>query len=458
MVVKVCDAIMGSGKSQAAIRYMNEHTDRKFVYVTPYLVECQRIKDACPDLGFVEPESLKKYRRSKIEHTAVLLQRGENVTTTHTAFKAYTGGMLEAIREHKYTLIIDEALEVFQEARLNRGDLELLTRAGCLSEEDGKLRWVDGAYQGMRMWDIGRMLQSNNLIQVQEGGQSLQYYFWAISHDVLMAFDEVIVLTYLFRSQDFRYYLDLHKIPYRYIGIHRDEGEGPNVFRFVDRPDYVPEYVGHIRDVLHVCEDKSMNLYGSRDKALSIGWLRCHRREQDIMRKHMNTFCRVWCKAKSTDIMWSCYKSQQQYFDMPGFKSNMVPFNMKASNEFRSRFALAYMLNIYPRPDLVKYLDQFGVEYDAEGYALSNMIQWIWRSAIRDGREVWLYLPSQRMRKILNDWMDRLEAGDVFPSDYCAAAEVPRDGIFIPKGLTLRTNDVSGIPSDGVTSLAAAAM
>lgn len=36
-MIKVCDAIMGSGKSSAAINYMNEHPDKKFIYITPYL-------------------------------------------------------------------------------------------------------------------------------------------------------------------------------------------------------------------------------------------------------------------------------------------------------------------------------------------------------------------------------------------------------------------------------------
>ncbi len=35
MAIKVCDAIMGSGKSSAAISYMNEHPNQKFIYITP---------------------------------------------------------------------------------------------------------------------------------------------------------------------------------------------------------------------------------------------------------------------------------------------------------------------------------------------------------------------------------------------------------------------------------------
>ena len=32
--IKICDAIMGSGKTSAAIRYMNE-SDGHFVFITP---------------------------------------------------------------------------------------------------------------------------------------------------------------------------------------------------------------------------------------------------------------------------------------------------------------------------------------------------------------------------------------------------------------------------------------
>ena len=35
------------------------------------------------------------------------------------------------------------------------------------------------------------------------------------------------------------------------------------------------------------------------------------------------------------------------------------------------------------------------------------MVQWIWRSAIRDGGEVYLYIPSKRMRTILTKWIEK---------------------------------------------------
>ena len=42
---------------------------------------------------------------------------------------------------------------------------------------------------------------------------------------------------------------------------------------------------------------------------------------------------------------------------------------------------------------------------EEDAYALSELIQWIFRSAIRDGKEIWLYIPSKRMRNLLIDWI-----------------------------------------------------
>lgn len=43
--VKVCDAVMGAGKTQAAITRMNEDDESNFLFVTPYLDETERVQD-----------------------------------------------------------------------------------------------------------------------------------------------------------------------------------------------------------------------------------------------------------------------------------------------------------------------------------------------------------------------------------------------------------------------------
>jgi hypothetical protein len=49
-----------------------------------------------------------------------------------------------------------------------------------------------------------------------------------------------------------------------------------------------------------------------------------------------------------------------------------------------------------------------GCDIDEDVYALSVMLQWIWRSAIRDGKDITLYLPSVRMRELLVSWINKV--------------------------------------------------
>ena len=64
MEINVVDAIMGAGKSTAAINYINASDDSKrFIYITPYRDEVDRIVEACKDKKFKQPI---KYTKSRV--------------------------------------------------------------------------------------------------------------------------------------------------------------------------------------------------------------------------------------------------------------------------------------------------------------------------------------------------------------------------------------------------------
>lgn len=44
-------------------------------------------------------------------------------------------------------------------------------------------------------------------------------------------------------------------------------------------------------------------------------------------------------------------------------------------------------------------------EEEQEKYALSELLQFVWRSAIREGKAISLYIPSVCMRNILNGFL-----------------------------------------------------
>jgi len=108
--------------------------------------------------------------------------------------------------------------------------------------------------------------------------------------------------------------------------------------------------------------------------------------------------------ARSCTTMWSCIKDLRLDLAPKGFKKAFVVCNVRATNEYRDKTHLAYLRNIYTRSPMLQYFDAKGVKVDLNRYALSELLQWVFRSAIRDEKDVHLYLPSKRMRTLLHEW------------------------------------------------------
>lgn len=70
-----------------------------------------------------------------------------------------------------------------------------------------------------------------------------------------------------------------------------------------------------------------------------------------------------------------------------------------------------YIVNLFMNVNEKKFYQKHGIEVDEDAYALSIMVQWIWRSAIRDGDDIGLYIPSRRMRNLLINWIEKTSKG-----------------------------------------------
>lgn len=89
-----------------------------------------------------------------------------------------------------------------------------------------------------------------------------------------------------------------------------------------------------------------------------------------------------------------------------GYTKGFIACNLRASNKFKSRTAIAYPVNRYISPVFIRFFENNGVTVDEDGFALSEMLQFIWRSAIRDNKEINIYIPSSRMRNLLVGWIN----------------------------------------------------
>ena len=82
-----------------------------------------------------------------------------------------------------------------------------------------------------------------------------------------------------------------------------------------------------------------------------------------------------------------------------------VPFNTRATNDYSNKKVLVYAVNSYLNPVIVQYVRKHEVELNSDTFALSCMLQWIWRSQIRNGKPIDIYIPSKRMRDLMVEWL-----------------------------------------------------
>ena len=104
------DSIMGSGKTTWAIEYMNAHPVERYLYITPFLKECERISRDCPGLDFVMPKDKPFGKRADLHD---LMKQGRNIAMTHELLKIFD--LRETDKEHiekyGYNILFGESPE-----------------------------------------------------------------------------------------------------------------------------------------------------------------------------------------------------------------------------------------------------------------------------------------------------------------------------------------------------------
>ena len=160
--------------------------------------------------------------------------------------------------------------------------------------------------------------------------------------------------------------------------------------------------------MIEIYDGDNLNAVGNVETALSKSWF--HDKDKKPLHKVLKDNLYNWYRhvndAKSDSALWTTFSDSKNLLKGKGFVKGFIPHNMRATNEFRTRDVLAYCLNKYEVPT---YLSIFKSD-DKKGFqdelAISGLIQWLWRSALRDGKPVKLYIPSRRMRGLLMDWLD----------------------------------------------------
>lgn len=398
--ITVVDARMGRGKSSAAIQYMNEHkAEKRFMYITPYLTEVERICECC---DFDQPDS---DRMSKSSELKLHLRQRHNVAASHSLFYLMDEEALALVENGGYTLIIDEEIETVSKVQITAKDFGLITSSLAVVDENGRCSWIDKNYEG-KLSGYKDIADTGSLFVRDETMLEI------LNPDLLTKFDDVFMLTYLFRGSAMEAYLKYAGFDYRIVGI---EGIGRH-YRFSNAPDSPPPLDLH--NLITIVDTDKMNRVGDDRTALSKNWYAARsadNKDIKVLRNNLDNFFRHMTGGSNETRLWTCFKDDADKIMSFGgrYRKNFLQVNARATNEFAAKTDVAYMINRFADPNIVKFFGTCGIEIDLDTFALSGMLQWIWRSAIRNNQHINLYIPSKRMRTLLLNWIDHVSEGGV---------------------------------------------
>lgn len=397
MVIKIVDAPCGMGKTSAAINYMNANKEDRFLYITPYLDEVKRIKENCP--GFKEPQVYG----TKMNGIKYLFNKGENIVSTHSLFMSFNSEIIDLAILHEYVLIMDEVADVVEKLEISEDDTnDILTNYARIDEKTNLLVWTAENYRGK--FEEYKRLCALECITAYGTGDKKILLLWMFPVSVFRAFKQIYILTYLFEAQVQRYYYDLYDCDYVDLWV---KNEGRQFLFTGEQQEYD---ISYLKDLIHILDNEKMNHIGNINTFLSKSWYERNKNNSSMvaLKRNCENFFRNISGTQSNQNLWTTFKDYAPLLKGHRYSRCFVPLNMRATNTYRDRTAVAYLVNVFMQPVVKNYFLLNGVEVNEDLYALSELIQFIFRSAIRDKKEIQLYIPSRRMRTLLQNWIDEV--------------------------------------------------
>lgn len=455
--INIIDAVMGAGKTQYVIKMIGDRhkheeyeytintggedytyspSRRKWLIVVPFKSEVKRFKDELSTLYLHDPEPVHGH---KLYHLAILIKEGLNVVCTHALFELLTPELYKDLKQQNYTLVIDETLDCVDEYKFNRHDLNLLRENKWITPDPvtKRLVWNDeiykvssdrkGAFAEIKsLCDTGSLVLVNDIVLL-----------WEFPIEFIKCFNEIWLCTYMFMGSPFFSYLMSYDFDMNFLTINGNGDCVPWQGSGLDETALKTKF----RSLITLYEGgTAANLIREgRENPYSMGWFR--RQGDDafkMIKASTRNFFENVAKTTSTENGWTVWKEFKSKCEGQGYTKTRNPYqendkaktrkipppkdkdgriieglaygfiaaNAKGSNNWMNVKSMAYLCNTFYHTMIRQYFVEKQIPVYDELYALSEMIQWIWRSRIRNGEPIHLYIPSERMRNLFKMWLD----------------------------------------------------
>lgn len=410
--IKVLDALPGCGKTTAIYKHMDSHQEFPWLYLSPMKDEVEiRLHNDIEHLGLTidffiaEDKSTNRERKTMTHQVLEALKRKENIACTHALMMRFTDEHIKEIKDNGYRVVCDEELNLISAYNdLTKGDIEFLleNKHITIDEADGRISLLSDIGDDTRYADVAMYARMGCLYAAKKRNNFLVLQ---MSPKIIEAASEFILLTYLYQGSIMDTFMTMH---------------GYSSTRFELELLYSEkERIKQLRDLLTIVETPAVKK--AQKYALSASWWRTASKE-DISALEKNFVSIVRASNLSSDLVMHTLpklnhngsdgvdKTSKLFKPAKFDTSNSFVYSTaRATNQYAHKQLAIHMLNIYPNQPVLAYMQDMTYVCDSDNYALSTLLQWLFRGCIRKNEPMKIALFSKRMSLLLKMWLSRVD-------------------------------------------------
>ena len=374
--------------------------NKKYLVILPLLSEVNRVIDQSESILFEQPTTDENEHHTKTESIKELLLTGQNIATTHNMYERLVRLAREGLLDD-YHIIIDEVPDVVKSvsSKTKTSIEEFYLKTGYIElEETGLVRPTNKWRQNKE--EVSDTLNPKILSYAETGCLYLlgeHMFVWAMPSELLSAGLSVTIMTYKSEGSLLTSYLNKLSLPYFVNSSEFKEGHfKAAALELIDLQDIPP--ISKL-NLSHSGQTKGMSQCSYYSK---ISGALKNLRSRQLKGVQLDDIL-VTCKKDA----WFKQENKAGVFakDSKMFQANWIANTTRGTNDYAHCSHLIYLYDQHVNPVVGRWVNNSSRSFD-DAYALTELIQWVWRSRVRRGEPITLYLPAPRMRRIFIDWLD----------------------------------------------------
>jgi hypothetical protein len=340
---------------------------------------------------------------TKTESLESMLLQGQNIATTHSLHERLVPLARQGLLSD-YDIIIDEVPEVVRsvssKSKVSIEEFYLNTGYMTVDTGTGQVRPTN-KWWSMRD-DVDDTLSATILNYANTGCLYLlegHLFIWAMPKELLTAGRTTTILTYKSEGSVLSSYLKKLDIPVEVTNDNqREEAFRKKAAELITIKDITAlsklslSHSGQLAGMSksNYCRTVVNALKNLRGRQL-----------KDVPAENILITCAKdgWYK-KGNDGVAGPFASGSKLFQ----GANWIGKITRGTNKYAHCSHLIYLYDQHMNPYVARWLEDNTKAFD-DAYALTELIQWVWRSRVRKGQPITLYLPSSRMRRLMEQWL-----------------------------------------------------